>query len=51
MAEEKRDTLPDLYAAKGELITQSQIVQNKLAQVDQQIAAILNPARVQAPPQ
>ena len=36
------NNLADLYKAKGELITQLEIIQAKLQQVNQEIAKLLN---------
>lgn len=45
------DTLGKLYAEKGELVTQLEIANGKLAQVNQQIAQLLGLTAVQVPQQ
>lgn len=46
-----QDNLNKLYSEKGELVTQLEIAQGKLAQVNQQIAQILGLTAVQVPQQ
>ncbi len=49
--EQSQPTLAQLYAEKGELVTQLEIAQSKLAQVNQAIANALGLNAVQVPQQ
>lgn len=44
-----QETLKNLYADKGEILTQLEIAQSKLGQINQQIANLLGLSVVQTP--